>query len=128
MIENLVVSEFAETWLEDGLVIQVLNQRFAIVNLEMALQLIKDRKSASAGAPKRPVLVDVGNVIDTDKDAKRYYREEGPYVNISAIAIVTDNFIALAVGSIVFKLKKNPVPVEFFNDRNKAKRWLNKFK
>lgn len=127
MKENHIVSKYSETWLEHGVVIQVLNQEYAEVDLPMAIQLVEDRKIA-AGNAIRPVLVEVKNVISVRKDAKKYYNLPDSYQNLSAIAMLIDNYIAKTIGNIVFKLHNNPVPTELFNDRAKAINWLEKYK
>jgi hypothetical protein len=127
MKENYIVSKYSETWLEHGVVIQVLNQEYTEVDLPMAIQLVEDRKIA-AGNTIRPVLVEVKNVISVRKDAKKYYNLPDSYQNLSAIAMLIDNYIAKTIGNIVFKLQNNPVPTELFNDRAKALNWLEKYK
>ncbi len=127
MKENYIVSKYSETWLEHGVIIQVLNQEYSEVDLPMARQLVEDRKIA-AGNAIRPVLVEVKNVISVRKEAKKYYNLPDSYQNLSAIAMLIDNYIAKTIGNIVFKLQNNPVPTELFNDRSKALNWLEKYK
>ncbi|GAL83133.1 hypothetical protein CHU_1675 [Sporocytophaga myxococcoides] len=127
MKENHIVSKYSETWLENGVILQVLNQEYNEVDLPMARQLVEDRKIA-AGNAIRPVLVEVKNVISVRKEAKKYYNLPDSYQNLSAIAMLVDNYIAKTIGNIVFKLQNNPVPTELFNDRSKALNWLERYK
>jgi len=127
MKENHIVSKYSESWLENGVVLQVLNQEYTEVDLPMAMQLVEDRKTA-AGNAVRPVLVEVKNVISVRKEAKKYYNLPDSYQNLSAIAMLVDNYIAKTIGNIVFKLQNNPVPTELFNDKSKALNWLEKYK
>jgi len=128
--ENYVKSAYAETWLEDGIVVQSVNPAISELNLQMAKQLVVDRKIAS-GAEERAVAVLVipNNSINIDKDVKEYYNMSEPYVNINAIAILIDNPIILFIINIVlaFSRKKN-VPTEIFNSKEKALRWLTQYK
>jgi hypothetical protein len=128
MKENYLKSDYTETWIENGMIIQVLNSRLKEVDLAIAKQLVADRKAVSAGNTKRPVLVIVGNVVNVNKEANKYYAEEEPYNNILAIALVVDNYVAKVIGNLVFKLKKQPVPIELFNNKEKALNWLDKYK
>ena len=127
MKENYTKSEFSETWLKDGIIIQVINPDIHEISLAAAIQLIKDRKTASGLQIERPVLVVVNNAVNTSKEAKKYYEEDEPYLNIKAIAMVMDNYVSKVIASLVFKMKKNPVPIEFFNNKEKAVRWLEKY-
>jgi hypothetical protein len=127
MRQNYVKSDFTESWLEDGIIVQVLNSKLNEVNLTIAKQFVLDRQLASGGVI-RPVLVIVQNVVNINKEANKYYEEEEPYKNISAIAMFIDNYVAKVIGNLVFKFKTQPVPIELFNNKEKAVKWLEKFK
>ncbi|MFN6943496.1 MAG: hypothetical protein ACK4ND_01005 [Cytophagaceae bacterium] len=127
MKENFTKSNYSETWIENGVVVQNINEAIHEINREAAQQLIEDRKKASGGAVG-PVLVIANNAVNITKDAKKFYEENEPYENISAVAMVMDNFITNIITNFVFKVKRNPIPIESFNDYEKAYRWLEKFK
>ena len=129
MKENYVKSDYAQTWLEDAIVVQDIDPKVTVVSLAMAKQFVSDRKTAS-GAEERmvPVLVIVNNAVNIDDEAKKFYELEDSYINIKAIAMVMDNYIASFVANLVFKIKKNRVPTEVFNNRTKALKWLEKYK
>ena len=129
MKENYVKSNYSETWLENGIVIQNIDPKVNEVNFEIAKQLVSDRQKAAGSTNKMiPVMVIANNAVNINKDAKKYYEEEEPYVNIKAIAMIMDNFITSFIVNLVFKLKKNPVPTEVFNNTAKAQKWLEKYK
>ena len=127
MKENLTQSQFTETWIENGILFQLLNPAIKEISLPIAKQLVMDRNNASKGKAM-PVLVIVGNAVNVDREANKYYQETEPYQNINAIGMYIDNWVAKVVGNLVFKIKKNPVPIEFFNNKNKAILWLEKYK
>ncbi len=128
MKENYVSSHYSETWLEDGIIIQTINPTINEINLLMAKQFVKDRKAASGSEEKIvSVLVIVNNALNINQEAKKYYELEESYINIKAIAMVMDNYIASFVASLVFKIKKNRVPTEVFNNKEKALKWLGKY-
>ena len=127
MKENLTQSQFTETWIENGILFQLLNPAIKEISLPIAKQLVMDRNNASKGNAM-PVLVIVGNAVNVDREANKYYQETEPYQNIKAIAMFIDNWVAKVIGNLVFKIKKNPVPIEFFNNKNKALLWLEKYK
>lgn len=121
MKQNYQKSEYSETWLEDGVIIQDINPSVKSVNLVIAHQLIKDRKLASGSDEKKfPVLVYTNNAINIEKEAKVFYGSPEPYVNIKAIAMVMDNFIAAFVAKLVFMIKRNRFPTEAFNSSIKT--------
>jgi hypothetical protein len=129
MKENYVKSDYAQTWLENEIVVQDIDPKVTEVNLEMAMQFVLDRKAASGSAERMVrVLVIVNNAININQEAKKYYELEDSYINIKAIAMVMDNYIASFVANLVFKIKKNRVPMEVFNNREKALKWLEKYK
>lgn len=128
MKENYVKSDCSETWMENGIVIQDINPALTEVTLPIAKQLIADRKAASGGDKKVAVLVIVNNTVNINKETKQYYKGPEPYANINAIAMVMDNFIASFIANLVFIFKENPVPTEFFNNREKALKWLERYK
>ncbi len=127
--ENYVKSIYAETWLEDDIVVQSLNPYINEVNLQMAKQLVADRKMASGAEEKAvPVLLLVNNIVNAHKETHEYYATEEPFINIIAIAMVIDNFVARLVASIIFTFKKSSVPTEIFGNKEKALRWLQQYK
>jgi hypothetical protein len=129
MKENYVKSNYSETWLENGIIIQNIDPKVNEVNFEVAKQLVNDRQKAAGSTSKMmPVMVIANNAVNINKEAKKYYEEEEPYINIKAIAMIMDNFITSFIVNLVFVLKKNPVPTEVFNNTTKALKWLEKYK
>ena len=127
MKQNLILSEFTETWAEKGVIIQKLNLSIKEISLPIAKQMVMDRKIVTNEIPM-PILVIVGNVVNVDRASTKYYQEDEPYLNIQAIAMLIDNWVAKVIGNLVFKVKKNPVPIEFFNSKAKAIAWLEQYK
>ena len=123
--QNYVKSTFSETWLEDGIVFQIVAIQVKKISVDIAKQLVKDRNYAMTDVHGNvPVLVVVNNAISVEKEAKHYYDTEQPYDNIKCIAMLMDNYLARVVGNFVFLFDKQPVPISFFNDRQKAIDWL----
>lgn len=124
---NYTKSIYSETWLnsENGIVYQVISPKVKKINLEIAIQLVKDRKHAM-GNPgyKVPVFVVVNNATSVDSEAKKYYAQPEAYREIQAIAMLMDNYVSKLVGSIVFSIKRPTVPTTFFNSEEKAITWL----
>ena len=119
MKHNYSKSNFSETWQEDGIIVQVISPKVKKVTLEIAQQLIEDRVEAlgKGGTAKLPVLVYVNNAISVDSQAKKLYETGAPYHNIPALAMVMNNYISRAVGSLVFLFDRQPIPISFFNSK-----------
>ncbi len=127
MKKNYVKSQYTETWVENGIIIQTLYAAIKEISLPIAKQLVLDRKSSSKGSVM-PVLVIVSNAVNVDRETSKYYQEKEPYEDICAIALYIDNWVAKVIGNLVFKVKKNPVPIELFNNKSKALLWLEQYK
>jgi hypothetical protein len=128
MKENYQKSDYSETWLEGGIIIQHINPDVKEINLKIARQLIQDRKLACGSLDREvSVIVYTNNAINIDKEAKEFYDSPEPYNNIKAIAMIMDNFIAAFVARLVFMVKRNQVPTEVFNNHIKAMKWLEKY-
>lgn len=126
-MRNYTKSNCSESWLNRNIVYQVVDPTIKRINLKIAKQLVHDRTLAMGDLKDVLVLVVVNNAISVDKEAKKYYDTEEPYMNIRAIAMIMDNYIARMIGNLVFLLNKQLVPTVFFNNEEKALVWLHKF-
>ena len=125
MKENYVQSKYSESWFEDGTVFQVIDSQVKKISADIAKQLVKDRNYAMGNSGKDvPVFVVVNNAMSVEREAKSYYDTENPYDKISCIAMLMDNYLARLAGNFVFLFDKQPVPIKFFNSREKALEWL----
>lgn len=125
--QNLVKSQYSETWLNDGVVYQMISPQIFKVNLEIAKQLVEDRKQASGDFVKLPVIVFLNNATNIQNEAKKFYRTTESYENITALALVMDNYTARLVATLVFNIQKPIIPTNVFNSEQKARKWLQKF-
>ncbi len=122
---NAVESKYATTYLKNSIVYQTLSSDVNSINLEIAKQLVADRRQVMSALDERvPVIVDVGNAINVEKEARRYYKEKEPYEGLCAIAMVMDNYIARMIANLVFMFKEQPVTTKFFNDKGRAQTWI----
>lgn len=124
---NHVESNYASTWLENGVVYQVIKPNFKTCDILMAKQLVEDRIMASKGTVCS-VIVILSNILDIDKETRQYYATGEPYRNITAIAMIMDNYVVRLLGDLVYFLNKPPVPITFFKDKKKALKWLEEYK
>jgi hypothetical protein len=128
MKENCVEGDHASTWLEDGIIYQVIKPHLKAFNLVIAKQLVEDRVKASNSTATRPVYLELCNMVSIDKETREYYAKEEPFKRISAIAVVVDNYVARLGGNLLYAFNKPVVPMVFFNDKSKALKWLEQYK
>lgn len=124
MKQNYTKSDYSDSWFEDGFVYQVISPKVRKINMAIAIQLIEDRRRAMGDMTDVLVLVKVNNALSVESDVRKFYDTQEPYVGIRAIAMIIDNYIALTVGKMVFLLNKQPIPIQLFNSKEKATRWL----
>ena len=128
MKENLVESEFSETWVEDGIIHQVIKPHLKKFDIVVAKALVADRIKACKPVEgiSFPVILEMKNMVTIDKETRQYYSLKEPFNHLSKIAIIIDNYVGRLMGNLVYKINVPPIPMEFFNDREKALRWLQK--
>ena len=126
---NYIKSNFSESWYshEHSIVYQVISPKIKKINLEIAKQLVNDRKHAAGNISiKVSVLVVVNNAVSVDPEAKKFYNEPEAFANINSIAMLMDNYVAKLVGTVIFLIKKPLVTTAIFNSEAKAIEWLKK--
>lgn len=128
MKENYVESIYAETWLEDGIIYQIIKPSVTIIDITIAKQLVADRIKASNSSSVRPVLVEISKVKSLTKETKDYYNQEEPYKYISATAMLVDSYVKRLIAQVLTKVNRPPIPLNIFNSKEKALKWLEKYK
>lgn len=128
MKENLVDSEFSQTWVENGIIHQVIKPHLKKFDIVVAKALVADRIKACKPVEgiSFPVILELKNMVTIDKETRQYYSLKEPFKHLSKIAIIVDNYVGKLMGNLVYRINVPPIPMEFFNDREKAIRWLQK--
>lgn len=128
MKRNYTKSEYSESWLDNGVIYQIISLKVKKISLEIAKQLVKDRTYAMGTVGLNvTVYVVVNNAMSVDSEAKKYYKLPEAYENIGGIAMLVDNYGARLVGNLIFKINRSQVPTAFFNKEEKALEWLKQF-
>ncbi|MBC7450365.1 MAG: hypothetical protein H7259_02640, partial [Cytophagales bacterium] len=80
--EKYIENEYAEFWLENGIVIQVFKPHVKKITLEMGKLMVKDRFTVFNGV-SRPLFVDTVKAIDMTKEVRDYFvtEESIRYIN-----------------------------------------------
>ncbi|MCH2225387.1 MAG: hypothetical protein MK066_11520 [Crocinitomicaceae bacterium] len=124
---NYTKSNCSESWKDNNVVFQIINPEIKKITLNVAKQLVIDRKKAMGNNTPTAVFVKVNNALSVEKAANYYYENSDAYEGTKAIAMLIDNYTARLVGNLIFKLNKQSVPVSLFNKQSKALDWLKKF-
>src|SRR5688572_17656347 len=98
MKESYFENEYAEMWIENGVVFQVYKKDL-IINIDIARRLFQDRLKVSDSIT-RPVFVDITNLVSIDRASMKYYKKSEVVQYISATAIYIDNYITRLIGNV----------------------------
>ncbi len=120
-------SEYMDFVFEDG-VLCATYKELAEIDLEAARISVEDRKRAS-GHKAVPILIDARRLKVLEKPARDYFASEEGSELLTAAAILVDSVFTTYLGNFVMKIsfKKQKIPLQLFNDRNRAIEWLQGF-
>lgn len=128
MKENYIESAYAETWIENGIIYQFIKPSVTVIDINIAKQLVVDRTKVSDSKYKRPVLVSISNIKSMTREVKKYYNQEEPYEYLSATAMLVDTYVQRLIVHLLTRISPPPIPVNIFNNKEKALKWLEKYK
>lgn len=117
-------NQFAEYWLEDGVLFFVYKPG-THMNLEAAKQVVKDRLAVQNGE-SYPVFCDMRGVRDSDKPARDYLAKEGSSL-VRSVAVLTDSPVTKIMLNFYLTISKPLIPTKMFTDRNQALQYLKHF-
>lgn len=120
-------NEYAEYWIEDGIIIERFKPHLILLNLKVAAKVVEDRLKISAGKTM-PMLIDINNAQSIDKVTREYFSSGKALDYLSATALLVDDYIAWFGGNLFLKINKPPIEMEVFKVRSKAIAWLQNFK
>jgi hypothetical protein len=78
------------------------------------------------GNKKVPLLIYLTNSPVPDKETRRFSTEQLPQV-YTAMAMVSKPGLSTLIMSMLFKLKKPPIPMRSFTNDVEAKEWLQQY-
>lgn len=126
MAEELIETEYALHWIEEGILNAVYKPNLVLTE-SIAKKLVEDRLKISKGITM-PIFVDLREIISADTKARKYMAGEEAVRFISAGAFQVNGLISKLAGNIFIAVDKPLVPTKLFTDRDKAIGWLEKFK
>ncbi len=127
MNNTFVENPHIVSWLEDGIIHACYKPHLKHLTVEIAEQMVKDRLLMTDGIT-RPLLVDLGNLNKTDREARKYLSEGEAMKDLSATAIIVRNQITRWLAGIYIKIDKPKIPTKFFTDKLNALVWLQQYK
>ncbi len=96
------------------------------IDLEIAKKVINNRINVTNGK-SYPMLILIGSITDSTKDARDFLASEYACTGIIAGAICVKSSLENMLGNLFIYMNKPKVPTKLFRDETKAKKWLSKF-
>jgi hypothetical protein len=127
MKQSFYENEFVEYWMEEGIIIQSFKPNLIKINISIAKNIVLDRSKLTKGI-KMPMLVDTNKGIAMDKESRDFFASEESLSDLRAVALLLHNPIAYLASQLFLVMNRPKVKFEFFNDRDKAFKWLTKYK
>ena len=127
-MKDPIESDFSYTWVENGIIYQVIKPHLKKFDIIVAKALVHDRikECKPVEGISLPVILELKNMVTIDKETREYYSLKEPFKHLSKIAIIIDNYVGRLLGNLVYKINVPPIPMAFFNDKEKAIQWLQK--
>lgn len=126
-MENVIIdNEYAEIWLEDGIIFNSYKPNL-VINLEIAKLMVKERLRITNGIT-RPLFVDISNLISVDLEAREYLSGGDAIKFASAGAIYSTNPISKFAGKLFIDVNQPNAPTKIFSNKEEAIEWLQQFK
>jgi hypothetical protein len=126
MKERYVENEFMEVWFEEGIVFAVFKPNTHLT-LEGAKKGVSDRIKVSNGI-KAPAFIDVRGLVSAELPAHRYMASREAVEYTSAGAFLMSGMISKMLMQLFIGVFKPLIPTQPFTDKEKAVRWLEKYK
>ncbi len=117
-------NDFAEVWIEKD-ILHFIYAPIETLNLSKAKQLLKLRLSIQ-NEKEYPILCDLRNVIQADKDAMDYLAKEGS-IQATAVALLVNYPHSTSTAQFYLSTSIPNVPTRVFENRLKALDFLSKY-
>ena len=73
-----------------------------------------------------PLLIYLNNPSVEDNETHEFFKEQLP-IPYTAIALVSKLWFSKLIMNMLFKLKTQPIPMRYFSDDEKARKWLTQY-
>jgi TPR repeat protein len=125
---NPKITPYGYLNISDGIV-QLIYKKGVKLDLKAASDLVKERIGLTEGKTF-PALIDTEGVVSIDKKARDYFGSLEAQKGISAAALVCKSFYSMVLANFFLNLTaaQRKIPARIFRNRQKALRWLEKYK
>jgi hypothetical protein len=113
-------------WISNGILFMEYKPRL-VMNVDIAKQIVHDRLKVSNGVA-RPVLLDARNFVSIDRATMKYYKTKEVVECVTSAAFLTGSALSSLAVNIFLTLERPRVPTKLFTDKEKALKWLEKYK
>lgn len=124
---EVIETRVYRNWLgEDGIIYNIIFLHNAEVNKEDIAMSIAAITKLVRGV-KRPVLSDIRNLKEVDREGRQLGAAEEAARNILALAILISSPVSRAIGNIFLKINRPQFPTRLFTSEADAVKWLKEF-
>ncbi|MFZ6009124.1 MAG: hypothetical protein ACOYXT_02155 [Bacteroidota bacterium] len=121
MKEHYFENDFAEFWVENGILFFVYKQGVTL-DVEAAKRIVADRVKAQKNV-SYPVFCDMRGIKDIDKNARDYLAKEGSQL-VKAVGVLIESPVTKIMGNFYLKINQPLTPTRMFTDKNNALEFL----
>jgi hypothetical protein len=121
MREQYFENDFAEFWIEDGILYFIYKQGVKI-DLQAAKTIVADRIMLQNGR-SYPVFCDMRGIKDSDKAARDYLAKEGSTL-VKAVGVFIESPVTKIMGNFYLSINQPITPTRMFTDRSQALEYL----
>lgn len=125
MKENYFENEFAEFWIENGIMFFIY-KRGVKVNQRVAERVVSDRIKLQNGVAY-PVFCDMTGIKDSDKAGRDYLAKEGSAL-VTAVAALIDSPVTKIMLNFYLNINRPITPTRMFTVKSEALAFLESYK
>lgn len=125
LVGDVIDTRTAQIWLEDNGIMYLVYKPGAENNLKDAIHHTTAFRRVNGGK-KRPVLVDMRNLVAADRESREYGSGAETACVVSAVAGVT-SLLSQVIGNLFISISRPSFPVKLFTSKDEAVEWLGQF-
>jgi hypothetical protein len=125
--QDYIENEYAEFWIEDGIILEIFKPSVEIINLDIAVKMVYDRLKVSNNRTM-PLYVDLNKAREMDSAARTYFSKGDSLKYVSACGVHMHNYIHWLGAKLFLAVYSQQVKLEVFRTKGKAIEWLKNYK
>ena len=128
MKSNFYENDYAEYWIEEGIVMQYFKPEVVKIHIGIAKRIVQDRLAFVTKGVPMPLFVDTNNGLDLDKESRTYFASEESLCDIKASALLIHSPITFVAAKLFLVISRPKAQFQFFAEKKKALEWLQKYR